>query len=90
MSEDQNRFTGYAPPLIQLDGTGPAYWVSQVNPYYYNQPQDWLKTGGEYMVSNSINTRNIPVNEETYPQLFCKDQNCGENKKYTGKLYPLL
>ena len=47
MTEDkrtglQYRFSDYPPPLVQLDGTGPAYWVQwYTHPYYSNQPQCW-------------------------------------------------
>lgn len=47
MSEEEKnkisyRFSGYQPPLIQLDSTGPAYWLSiGTHPYYRNQPQLW-------------------------------------------------
>jgi len=38
------RFGGYQPPLIQLDATGPGYWLKfYTHPYYQNQPQCWKK-----------------------------------------------
>jgi hypothetical protein len=37
------RFSGYLPPLTQLDGVGPAYYVVGIHPYYINQPTFWKK-----------------------------------------------
>jgi hypothetical protein len=38
------RFSGYQPPLIQLDGTGPGFWLSiGTHPYYHNQPPVWKR-----------------------------------------------
>lgn len=39
----QYRFSGYQLPMVQLDSTGPAYYVTQPHPYYYNQPTYWQK-----------------------------------------------
>ena len=39
----QYRFSGYQLPKIQLDATGPSYYVMQPHPYYYNQPLYWQK-----------------------------------------------
>jgi len=39
----QYRFSGYQLPMIQMDETGPAYYVVQPHPYYSNQPLDWQK-----------------------------------------------
>ena len=39
----QYRFSGYQLPKIQLDSTGPSYYVVQPHPYYRNQPTYWLK-----------------------------------------------
>ena len=39
----QYRFSGYQLPKIQLDSTGPAYYVMQPHPYYRNQPLYWIK-----------------------------------------------
>ena len=61
MSEEEKnryRFSGYEPPLIQLDGTGPAYWCKfYTHPYYQNQPEYWKKpafrNGGIRIFGNS-------------------------------------
>lgn len=39
----QYRFSGYQLPMIQLDSTGPAYYVVGIHPYYVNQPASWTK-----------------------------------------------
>jgi len=39
----QYRFSGYQLPKIQLDSTGPSYYVMQPHPYYRNQPAYWQK-----------------------------------------------
>jgi len=39
----QYRFGGYQLPMIQLDETGPAYYVIDPHPYYFNQPLFWQK-----------------------------------------------
>jgi hypothetical protein len=39
----QYRFSGYQLPMIQLDSTGPAYYVTGIHPYYINQPEYWTK-----------------------------------------------
>jgi len=39
----QYRFSGYQLPTIQLDETGPAYYVVHPHPYFYNQPVYWQK-----------------------------------------------
>jgi len=43
VEQDQYRFSGYQLPKIQLDETGPAYYVVGVHPYYQNQPAYWQK-----------------------------------------------
>ena len=50
----QYRFSGYQPPLIQLDETGPAYWVMDVLPYYKNQPLYWQKPISEGGYLNTV------------------------------------
>jgi hypothetical protein len=50
----QYRFSGYQPPLIQLDETGPAYWVAEVHPYYKNQPAYWQKPAYEGAYLNMV------------------------------------
>jgi len=37
------RFSGYQLPKIQLDSTGPSYYVVAPHPYYSNQPLYWRK-----------------------------------------------
>ena len=48
MSEEEKealryRFGGYKFARIQLDETGDGFIVSQVHPYYYNQPDVWSR-----------------------------------------------
>lgn len=52
---DKYRFSGYEPPLIKIDETGPSVWLSLPHPYYRNQPQYWSKGIG-YMASGSVNS----------------------------------
>ena len=63
------QFGGYAPPLISLDETGPAYWVSTIHPYYKNQPEYW-STRAIRDHPATINVKNVPINRELYPQFF--------------------
>ena len=68
----QYRFSGYQLHKIQLDETGPAYYVVQPHPYYYNQPEYWQKpyyqdpplaSGVPFQVSpNIINSNMSDVN----------------------------
>lgn len=51
---NQYRFSGYQPPLVALDGSGPAYWVAEIHPYYRNQPE-WWSQRATYCASESIN-----------------------------------
>jgi len=45
----QYQFSGYQLPMIQLDGTGPAYYVVEPHPYYRNQPLCYQKGFGIYI-----------------------------------------
>lgn len=56
----QYRFRGYPPPLIQLDSTGPGYWLQwYTHPYYSNQPKSWSQSA--FMSSG--------VTETSYPRV---------------------
>ena len=40
-AEAASRFQGYQLPKIQLDSTGPTYYLVSPHPYFYNQPRFW-------------------------------------------------
>jgi len=70
----QYRFSGYPPPLIQLDSTGPAYWLKfYTHPYYINQPQYWqqpvYRYAGKHFRGNPGNTTEQPSSNQLYVQL---------------------
>jgi len=54
INANRYRFSGYQPPLIQLDETGPAYWVADVHPYYKNQPESWQKPVSQGSYFNTV------------------------------------
>lgn len=89
------QFSGYAPPLIQLDETGPAYWISGVHPYYKNQPEYW-STRATYTQPGTINVRNNPINETLYPQYYMNEIEgydpsiMTQNKNSGSNLYNML
>jgi len=60
------RFSGYQLYLVQYDATGPAYAVTNVHPYYKNQPFYWTKP---YQTGAYWNTtpRCLPVSSSTTP-----------------------
>ena len=57
---DKYRFSGYEPPLIKIDETGPSVWLALPHPYYRNQPLYWTKGIG-YMASGSVNSNTNQV-----------------------------
>ncbi len=75
----QYRFSGYQPPLVQLDATGAAYWVNLwVHPYYVNQPESWSRRGicapaGWNVASGAGSSNQDVANKNLYPLLpVCK------------------
>jgi len=75
----QYRFSGYQLPLLQLDETGPAYYVVQPHPYYYNQPEYWQKP---YYQGPPLNSRSF-----YQPNTPLADDNSNSAQKM--KLYPI-
>ena len=68
----QYRFSGYLPPLIQLDSTGAAYWLKfYTHPYYVNQPAYWkqpaYRNGANYFRQYENNPE--PTESSLYVQL---------------------
>ena len=65
------RFSGYQLPKLQLDETGPSYYVMEPHPYFRNQPEYWQKpaykgitlgttevVGGHINIQKAENTEN--------------------------------
>lgn len=47
------RFSGYQPPLITLDETGPAYFYKfWIHPYFINQPSYWKMGSFGYNINS--------------------------------------
>jgi len=67
------QFSGYAPPLVQLDESGPAYWVADVHPYYYGQPYVWQ--GAAFSSYNGNIARTPEVMQQSLYPVLPLDQN---------------
>jgi len=63
----QYRFQGYQLSKMQLDSTGPSYYVVAVHPYYRNQPLYWA-TGFSYGPPGASGAPN--VSDETPDKLW--------------------
>ena len=74
----QYRFSGYQLPMIQLDSTGPAYYIVGIHPYYINQPEYWTKPAYQNnrliesnpLVIASIKANTPPSNDSLTTNLY--------------------
>lgn len=93
----QYRFGGYQLPKIQLDETGPSYYVVEPHPYYRNQPLYWQKgyrtstTKPDYYTFINDNVIETEDNGDKPPtQITSNCHYCRSKGGKLNKLFPLI
>jgi len=77
----RDRFKGYQLPMIQLDETGPSYYVVEPHPYFYNQPRYWQQEVFEGHPQGGVNDliqNDIPTTADKPPVIGTSDSSLGE------------
>jgi len=101
LQRNRERFQGYQLPKVQLDETGPSYYVVEPHPYLYNQPVDWQRAvfnGHPYGGVTDLVDNAIPTTADASPTIAHEYTSSNErsknksvnNDKSRNVLFPLL
>ena len=84
------QFSGYNLPMLQLDATGPAYYVVGIHPYYINQPVYWQKPIYYGIIQYGINLSGYTPTSYTAPSGSGERCSTPPAKNNKGGLFGLI